>query len=70
MNTTTAPKSSRLATRLPESLFQSDHFDDIPTRLFEIRNFLPLDILEVLAKSCRTLDTQNRIHERSKKTFL
>lgn len=70
MNTTTISNNSRLAARLPESIVHADHFDDIPTTLFEIRNFLPPDVFESLAESFPTSDTQYRIHERGKKKFL
>lgn len=70
MNTTAVRKDSGLEMRLPESIFQADHFDDIPTTLFEIRDFLPYDVFQALAESFPTSDTQYRIHDRGKKKFL
>jgi hypothetical protein len=70
MNTTTAPNDKRLVARLPESIFRADHFDEIPTTLFEIHDFLPLDVFEELAESFPTSDTQYRIQERGGKKFL
>lgn len=70
MNTTTALNNNRLAARLPESIDQADHFDDIPTTLFEIQHFLPLDVFQALAESFPSSDTQYRIHDRGKKKFL
>jgi hypothetical protein len=70
MSTTTAPSNNRLAARLPESIFQADHFDDIPTTLFEIRDFLPSDVFGALAESFPGSDTHYRTHERGKRKCL
>lgn len=70
MNTTTALNNNRLAARLPESIDQADHFDDIPTTLFEIQHLPPLDVFQALAESFPSSDTQYRIHDRGKKKFL
>lgn len=69
MSTTTAPSNNRLAARLPERIFQADHFDDIPTTLFEIREFLASDVFGALAESFPGSDTHYRTHERGKKSI-
>jgi hypothetical protein len=70
MSTTTAPSNNRLAARLPESIFQADHFDDIPTTLFEIREFLASDVFGALDASFPGSDTHYRTHERGNKKYL
>jgi hypothetical protein len=70
MNTTAVPSKSRLAARLPESIFQADHFADIPTTMFEVRDFLPSDIFQALDESFPGSNIKYRTHERGKKKFL
>jgi hypothetical protein len=70
MNTAEAPNRHRLAARLPDSIFQADHFDDIPTTLFEIRDFLPEEFFVSLADSFPGSDIEYRVHQRGEKKYL
>jgi hypothetical protein len=70
MNTTTVPNTGRRSMRLPESIDQADYFDDIPTTMFEVRDFLPKDIFQALDESFPGSNIEYRTHERGKKKFL
>ena len=70
MITTASLSDGQLFKRLPESIFQANHFDDIPTTLFEIRDFLPNGVFELLAESFPGSDSDYRTHQRGKKKYL
>lgn len=62
--------AEHLARRIPDSLAGADYFDEHPTVMFEIDNFLSDEIFDDLARTFPSSHTDYRMHQRGEKKYL